>query len=175
MKKIKMCLDCGKEKKSEKGRYCKVCGYRHRIRPKGLKYKVKVKNRGWFKKGHMTWCYGLKGIHLSPKTEIKKGQRLAPETEFRKGENKGDENYKWRGDCVGYYALHGWLTRNYGKPSQCELCGNTEKVEWVSKNYRYTRKRKDWLHLCYWCHRKYDSKNGWGEAVKKFPEIRRTI
>ena len=36
-------------------------------------------------KGFIPWNKGLKGIHLSPNTEIKKGQHLSPKTEFKKG------------------------------------------------------------------------------------------
>ncbi len=34
-------------------KYCsKKCFYKYKKRPKGLKYNIKVKNKGWFKKGH---------------------------------------------------------------------------------------------------------------------------
>ena len=36
-------------------------------------------------KGFIPWNKGLKGIHLSPATEIKKGQHLSPKTQFKKG------------------------------------------------------------------------------------------
>jgi hypothetical protein len=40
----------------------------------------------WRKKGGIPWNKGLKGIHLSPKTEIKKGQHLSKKTEIKKGD-----------------------------------------------------------------------------------------
>jgi|SRR3990167_1201827 len=49
---MKFCLDCEKPK-SDKGKYCKRCGYKHRIRPRGLIYKIVVKNKSWFKKDHI--------------------------------------------------------------------------------------------------------------------------
>ena len=51
---MKLCLDC-KKPKSHKGNYCKPCGYKHRIRPKGLIYKIVVENKGWLKKGDIPW------------------------------------------------------------------------------------------------------------------------
>lgn len=51
------CLDCGLNK-SRKGKYCKKCGYKHRIRPKGLKYQIKVKNKRWFVKAQQPWNKG---------------------------------------------------------------------------------------------------------------------
>lgn len=42
-------------------------------------------NGGQFVKGSVPWNKGLKGIHLSPSTEIKKGQHLSPNTEYKGG------------------------------------------------------------------------------------------
>jgi hypothetical protein len=51
-----------------------------------------------FKKGHATWNKGLKGIHLSP------------DTEFKKGQFTGENHPSWKGgeqiiknDCVYLY------------------------------------------------------------------------
>lgn len=60
MKKIYLCKDCGEQKKSKKGLYCRPCSLKHKTRRKGLIYNIKVINKGW----------------------VKKGQRLSPETEF---------------------------------------------------------------------------------------------
>lgn len=43
--------------------------------------------KGDFKKGHTPWNKGMKGIHLSPKSEFKKGEHPSPKTEFKKGKN----------------------------------------------------------------------------------------
>lgn len=55
-----------------------------------------MSNKGYFKKGHTPWNKGLKGIHLSPNTEFKKGI-----------ENTGNNHKSWKGgvqkpknDCV---------------------------------------------------------------------------
>ena len=42
---------------------------------KGNKYRVGKKSVNSFKKGHVAWNKGIKGIHLSPKTEFKKGRK----------------------------------------------------------------------------------------------------
>lgn len=44
---MKYCLDC-ELPKSNKGKYCKKCGYKHRVRPKGLIYVIRIRNKGWF-------------------------------------------------------------------------------------------------------------------------------
>jgi hypothetical protein len=56
-------------------------------------------NSGSFKKGHVTWNKGLKGIHLSPETEFKKGQFTGSEHPSWKGGEQINSN-----DCVYVYA-----------------------------------------------------------------------
>jgi hypothetical protein len=70
----------------------------------------------------------------------------------------GENHPLWKGDNVGFHALHTWLRRKYGIPKTCEFCGSTKNVQWASKKQKYTRKRKDWLNLCASCHKKYDIK-----------------
>lgn len=55
-------------------------------------------NNTTFKKGHISWNKGLKGIHLSP------------DTEFKKGQFTGENHPSWKGgeqicksDCVYLY------------------------------------------------------------------------
>lgn len=81
---MKKCLDCGKEK-SDKGNYCKSCGYKHRTRPVGLKYVLHKTNPTWFKKGIRNNLQGefKKGEHFNQETEFKKGERVSPKTEFK--------------------------------------------------------------------------------------------
>lgn len=54
---MKKCLDCGAIK-SQKGNYCKPCGYKHRKRPSGLKYNLVKDNPTSFKKGMTPWNKG---------------------------------------------------------------------------------------------------------------------
>lgn len=64
---MKICFECGKTK-SKKGKYCKSCGYRHRTRPTGLKYKTKKLNPTSFKKGCVPWNKGLRTPELKGKS-----------------------------------------------------------------------------------------------------------
>lgn len=136
--------------KPDRSRYhSKKCFYKYRTRSSGLVYNIVVENKAW----------------------IKKGQRLSPKTEFKTGETP----YNFKGDKVGYDALHDWVKRHRGKAKTCEFCGSTKNVQWANKSHEYIRILSDWLELCYRCHRAYDMKNGWGSATKKYPEIRRKI
>lgn len=50
---------------------------------------------GTFKKGHLPWNLGLKGIHLNPETEFKKGQFIGEQHPSWKGGEQVNKN-----DCV---------------------------------------------------------------------------
>lgn len=115
--------------------------------PKNWKLSKNTKEK--LKKAH-------KGRHHSPKTEFKKG--LIP---WNKGkEFMADEKHpNWKGDKVGYSALHNWIRKKLGKPKKCEHCGTTKgTLHWANKSGEYKRDLTDWISLCVRCHRKYDLK-----------------
>lgn len=65
----------------------------------------------------------------------------------------------WKGDEVGYKALHAWLNANFPRSGCCELCGTTEKrTEYASKG-RYSRERSDYLEVCRPCHTTMDGRD----------------
>lgn len=137
---MKLCLDC-KKPKSRKGNYCKSCGYKHRIRPKGLVYKIVKKNPTWFKKGFNPWNKDKIGVMPIP--------------------------WNYKGNDVGYDALHDWVRKYKGKAKKCSKCNSIRTVQWANKSHKYKRDLDDWLELCRKCHMKYD-KSTWGLATKKF-------
>lgn len=102
----------------------------------------------------------------SPKTEFKKG--LTPWNKGLKGYLKGEKNHKWKGDEVGYYALHTWVKRNYGAPRKCSNCGSIKNIQWANVSHQYTREKNDWIQLCVPCHRVYDK--GFEKAKEKYIE-----
>lgn len=72
-----------------------------------------------------------------------------------------EKNSNWRGDSVGYNALHTWIARKLGKPMICSFCNiekeSTRKIHWANKSGEYKRDFDDWLRLCVSCHFQYDS------------------
>lgn len=160
---VEMTCACGKTFEtratrvaSGRGRYCsKACMYANRTRPSGLTYEIKDVNQGWLQPGHEPWNKG-KATGVTPWNKGMKGIRLSPETEFKPGHTPTN----WKGDEVGYFALHAWLRRAYGDPEACEQCGVAELVQWANRTGLYLREREDWLHLCPKCHRRYDIENG---------------
>lgn len=78
--------------------------------------------------------------------------------------SKGQQQEKsssWKGDKVGYSALHKWLRKYYGNPTKCEWCGikgfkngRAWSLDWANKTGRYLRDISDWVGLCRKCHSK---------------------
>ena len=60
-------------------------------------------NKTSFKKAHIPWNKGMKGIHLSPKTEFKKGEY--PPTYCRVGTIRKRKH--WRDKTVRYWIKIG--------------------------------------------------------------------
>ena len=67
---------------------------------------------------------------------------------------------RWKGNEVGYDALHSWVKRKLGRPDTCEHCGRSNlgghMIHWANKSQEYKRNLEDWLRLCASCHKQYD-------------------
>jgi len=112
---------------------------------------------GSFKKGHK--------VSNTGKTWIKKGQFSGEKNYFYGKKFIGEINEMWKGDKVGYQALHSWLYREFGKPTKCEnkkcfyprknkrgiLMKKPLRFEWANLG-TYDRDRKNWVMLCSSCH-----------------------
>jgi hypothetical protein len=103
-------------------------------------------------KGKTAWNKGKIGCYkLSEETKNK----------IRKNSITGSKNHLWKGDHVGYDALHDWIRRIKGKAKKCEHCGNTsaKRYEWSNIDHKYRRNVDDFIELCVNCHRKYHKAN----------------
>lgn len=79
---------------------------------------------------------------------------------------------RWKGDKVGYFGVHDWMTKHYGQPIGCEVCGTTDSKRtygWANISREYKRDRKDFKRMCMSCHRKYDGagKKAWATFLKR--------
>lgn len=81
----------------------------------------------------------------------------------------GSLHHNWRGDNVGYSALHQWVKRHLGAPNKCTACGttNAKQFEWANISGNYKRSTDDWIRLCGSCHNKHDDIANRGWATKK--------
>lgn len=72
----------------------------------------------------------------------------------------GENSKVWRGNYVGYRALHNWVEHYLGKPQVCEKCGITNlkhrQYHWANKSRLYKRIITDWIRLCVKCHKAFD-------------------
>jgi hypothetical protein len=59
-----------------------------------------------------------------------------------------------------YRAVHIWVQKRLGNPSECSNCKltdkNTRKFHWANISRKYLRNVKDYVRLCAKCHKKYD-------------------
>ena len=141
------------------------------VRPFGTLGREPI-NKG--KIGLPSWNKGLKGVQANtrkgkkygPLSEEHKeklriantGFRHTPETMLK---FKGENNFKWKGDFVGYTALHTWVARELGKPKHCSICNDTSdhRYHWANVSGDYHRIKADWIRLCPKCHGDYDKNN----------------
>lgn len=65
---------------------------------------------------------------------------------------RGESHYLWKGDNVGYQALHDWIMRHWDRPKECQKCGNAARIEAANISGSYKRDRSDWIFLCKRCH-----------------------
>jgi hypothetical protein len=69
-------------------------------------------------------------------------------------------NVNWKGDKVGYRALHSWISRKRGQPHYCEVCKRDDlryrQYHWANKSGKYKRELSDWIRLCVKCHKEFD-------------------
>lgn len=70
----------------------------------------------------------------------------------KKGFQKEYLNPEWKGDGVGYHALHAWVKRHLVKPERCEECRKKKKLDLANISQKYLRVLIDWRWLCRRCH-----------------------
>ena len=98
-----------------------------------------------------------------PKDGLVKGQQ-SPAL-FLRGHNiRASHPAWWKGDAVGYRAIHTYLQRHFPKTGTCDECGAASaRTEYALIQGRaYSRDRADYRELCKRCHNEYDGIDiGW--------------
>ncbi len=75
-----------------------------------------------------------------------------------KGVNLGKKNGIWKGDTVGYKALHAWIMRHKPKPEFCERCHKVPPYDLANISGKYKRDVNDFEWLCRRCHMESDGR-----------------
>lgn len=102
--------------------------------------------------------------HCKSEKEIERVKKMM--AELTKKHSK-ENHYRWKGDLVGYSALHKWLRKTFGKPDRCEnpkCSGKSNVYEWANVTGIYNRDIKNYKKLCKSCHIKIDR---WGYEIGK--------
>jgi hypothetical protein len=65
----------------------------------------------------------------------------------------GERNSSWKGDEVGYQALHDWIRLHYGKAYKCEvnILHKSPRYHWANISKKYKRDITDWKQMCTSC------------------------
>lgn len=78
---------------------------------------------------------------------------------------EGDKHPQWEGDKVGYWGIHDWLIKVFGRADKCEnqSCNHkSKKFMWAKlADKEYERKRENFWKLCASCHVLYDMTDEW--------------
>lgn len=74
-----------------------------------------------------------------------------------------EKNPMWKGDKVGYGALHTWVRARFPMPKFCNDCKEVPPMDLANKG-TYDRDLKNWEWLCRKCHMTKDGRN---EKLKK--------
>ena len=104
---------------------------------------MKKLNKGYFKKEHIPWNKDLKGIHLSPKSEFKKGEKSA--FAGRKHSQKSKEKMcrAHKGKSSGVKGKHWKLSNEIKKRMSLAKGGTGITQKLLTKRYYHL---KDWKY-----------------------------
>lgn len=64
----------------------------------------------------------------------------------------GKKNPMWKGNNVGYFALHEWVRSRKQKPLLCEMCNKKPPLDLANITGIYNRDSKNWKYICRRCH-----------------------
>lgn len=102
-----------------------------------------------------------KGKTRSLVSRLKQGHSISGNKNHMYGKhtNANENNGRWKGDNVGYDALHEWIRKNKPrtKYDRCELCNVVRPLQAANISGRYMRDVNDYKWLCRRCHSRFDN------------------
>lgn len=72
--------------------------------------------------------------------------------------NLGSKNGMWKGNKVGYVALHNYIEYHKPKPKFCEKCKKNKPYDLANISGKYKRDIDDYKWLCRVCHMNSDGR-----------------
>lgn len=73
------------------------------------------------------------------------------------GKASGEHHSRWKGDNVGYSALHRYVRKIKPEPDLCECCNERPPKDLANKG-TYDRNPDNWEYLCRKCHTNKDGR-----------------
>ena len=64
----------------------------------------------------------------------------------------------WKGNKVGYLALHDYVKYYLARPKNCQNCNEIKRLDLANISGEYKRDLNDWEWLCRKCHMKKDGR-----------------
>jgi len=170
------CIDCGKEvdyrqkrcrgcydKNRERKQTCLYCSALFKASPSQDRKYCSKKCEGLARSGKKNSFYGKHHTEETKKliSQATTGHKVNPATHryFKKGETAGEKNNFWKGDEVGYAALHSWVRRHKPKPNVCECCKEKLPFDLANISGQYKRDVNDYEWVCRKCHMTKDKRN----------------
>ena len=89
-------------------------------------------------------------------SESRKGMKFTEEHKKNISKSLIGNQRSWKGDDVGYNAIHIRIRKHKPKPECCEICGKSNKLELSCKDHKYSRNPEDYQYICRKCHRLFD-------------------
>ena len=111
-------------------------------------------------KGRIPWNKGLKGYNSDyPRSQEWKDKISFAQKGIARPWQKDEKHHGWKGNKVGYGALHIWLRRKLGSASYCSFdkSHTASRFHWANISGSYLRDFNDWTQLCPKCHKEYDN------------------
>ncbi len=86
----------------------------------------------------------------------------------------GSNNSQWKGNKVGFSALHQWVLRHKPRSQLCEICDKKPPYDLANISGQYKRDLDDFQWICRRCHMLQDGRmnnlkqyqGGYGRAKK---------
>jgi hypothetical protein len=104
-------------------------------------------------KNHPLYGKHLSGEHKQKIGYGNLGKRYSKKTKQKMSIVKRNEKHpQWKGNDVGYGALHKWISKNKPKPELCEECNKKKLLELANISGEYKRDINDYRWLCRKCH-----------------------
>jgi len=124
----------------------------------------KICGKEYIKKASAILCENSKTCSISCRRKmlgnLLRGKVWTDDQKKNMAQRKGEQSQNWKGDSIGYRALHHWISLERGKPHYCEHCKKSNlkhrQYHWANVSGDYKRIVSDWLRLCASCHKKYD-------------------